>query len=93
MGNLLSRHEISDIFLIFPRNQNLTFHANCLHLDTICMKCQILLSGKNKKKYHQIAAEFAHRVVKFKGRSRCFAVCLMWIGRKRLSASCYGDRM
>ena len=29
--------------------QDLTFHANCLHLETVCMKCQILFSGKNKK--------------------------------------------
>ena len=35
-------------FLIFPRKQDLTFHANCL--QWICMKCQILYTGKNKKK-------------------------------------------
>ena len=46
---------------IFPRKQDLTLHANCLHktgfdiasklspLETICMQCQILFSGKNKK--------------------------------------------
>ena len=32
-----SRQEIGDIFLIFPRKQ------------TICMKCEILFSGKNKE--------------------------------------------
>ena len=40
-----SRRQIADI-LIFPRKQLLAFHANCL---TICMKCQNLMSGKNKK--------------------------------------------
>ena len=35
-----------DNFLIFPIQQVLTFHANCL----LCMKCQNLFSGKNKKK-------------------------------------------
>ena len=33
--------------LIFPIKQDLTFHANCL--QKICMKCQILFYGKNKK--------------------------------------------
>ena len=33
---------------IFPRKQDLTFHANCLHW-TICMKYQNLFSRKNKK--------------------------------------------
>ena len=45
---IFSRRQIDDIFLIFPRKQDLTFHANCL-LETICMKCQILFSRKNKK--------------------------------------------
>ena len=28
--NIFSRRQIDDIFLIFPRKQDLTFHANCL---------------------------------------------------------------
>ena len=38
-------------FLIFPKKQVLTLHANWSPLETICMKCQILFSAKNKKKY------------------------------------------
>ena len=34
--------QIRDIFLIFPRKQDLTFPVSC-------MKCQILFSEKNKK--------------------------------------------
>ena len=61
---IFSRRQI-DIFLIFPRKQDSTFHANCLlrwqfawnvksrflgkYKETICMKCQILFSEKNKK--------------------------------------------
>ena len=41
---IFSRRQIDDIFLIFPRKQDLTFHAK-----TINMKFQILFSGKNKK--------------------------------------------
>ena len=44
---LFSRKQIGDIFHIFHRKQDLTFHANCL--ETICMKFLILFSGKNKK--------------------------------------------
>ena len=53
----LGHIEIS--FLIFPRKQVLTFHANCPK-ETICMKCQYLFSGKNKKKMSSIlsSAEF-----------------------------------
>ena len=49
-------------FVFFPRKQDLTFDANCLHgktgfdiscklcpIETICVKCQILFSEKNKK--------------------------------------------
>ena len=35
-------------------------------METICMKCQILFSGKNKKNISLLSAEFAHRVVKVK---------------------------
>ena len=48
-----SRLQIDDIFLIFfPRKKDLTFHANCL--QTICMICQSLFPGKNKKKNSSI---------------------------------------
>ena len=37
-------------FLFFSRKQDLSFHANCLHLiETICMQCYDLSSGKNLK--------------------------------------------
>ena len=44
-----SRRQIDDTFLIFPGKQDLAFHANCLLLETICMKCRNMFSGKNKK--------------------------------------------
>ena len=47
-------------------SQQLTFHANCLlwtPLETICIECQRLLSGKNKKNIINLpSAEFAQRV-------------------------------
>ena len=61
---LFSRGQMDDIFLVFPRKQDLTFHANCLcwrqfacnvktcfmgTLVTIRMKCKNLFSGKNKQ--------------------------------------------
>ena len=47
---LFSRQQFDDIsFFIFRRKQDLTFHANCPNWRTFCLKCQIPLSGKNKK--------------------------------------------
>ena len=57
--------EIS-FFFIFPRKQDLTFHANCLHWRKFAWKCEILLSGKNKKNTNFLSAEWAKRVVKIK---------------------------
>ena len=42
---LSSRRQIDGSFYF---SQHLTFRANCLH-ETVCMKCQILFSGKNTK--------------------------------------------
>ena len=50
-----SRQQIY-IFLFFPQKIGLTFHANCLLKETICMKCQILFSGKNNKKYFKMSS-------------------------------------
>ena len=48
-------------------SQQLTFHANCLlwtPLETVCIECQHLLSGKNKKNIINLPSpEFAQRVV------------------------------
>ena len=41
-----NRQQIDDMLLLFSRNQEMTFHTNCLQ---ICMKCQILFSGKKNK--------------------------------------------
>ena len=40
------RRLADNIFLIFPRKQDLTLDAN--PMKTICMECQILISWKNK---------------------------------------------
>ena len=47
---IFSRQQIDDIFLIF--SQKTGFDILCklsAAEETICMKCQILFSGKNKK--------------------------------------------
>ena len=64
LGKILA-HNILEYFVIFPRKQNLTFHANCLQMETICMKCKILFSEKTKKHIINLSpAEFAQRMVK-----------------------------
>ena len=52
-----------EYFLIFARKQDLACHAR----ETICMKCPLLFSGKNKKNLINLSsAELAKRVVKVK---------------------------
>ena len=65
LGKILNRRHFEIyFFFIFPRKHDLTFHANCLQwrqspMETICMKHQILFSGKNKKKISK------YRLLKF----------------------------
>ena len=57
LGKIFSR--ALKYFLIFPRIQVLTFHANY-------MKCCIPYSGKNKKNVIVLSSAIAQRVVKVK---------------------------
>ena len=64
--------------MFFPEKQDLTFHANCpmerfdisckfSPVETLCMKCWILFSGKNKKNIiNLLSVELAKSVVKVK---------------------------
>ena len=38
--------------------------------EAVCMKCQNMFSGKNKKNINLSSAEFSHRVVKVKQHSK-----------------------
>ena len=68
MGKFSIR-QIDDIFLIFSQKigfdnsyksvKNLTIHANCLQ-ETICMNCQSLCFGKNKKKKCRVLKFLRH---------------------------------
>ena len=49
LGKILSRRHLKIFFLIFPRKQDLKFHANLLKWRQFAWKCQILFSGENKK--------------------------------------------
>ena len=62
LGKSFRRQHIEIFFLIFHRKQVLAFH-----IETICMKCHSLFSGKNEKTYHPIllSAENAHRIQRF----------------------------
>ena len=65
MLSTLSKISADDIlkqFSYFPQKQDWTFHANLSPMETICMKCQILFSGKNITSLS--SAELAQKVVK-----------------------------
>ena len=49
LGIFFSRRH-NEIFFVFCQKKDLSFHCKLSPLGTICMKCQILFSGKNKKK-------------------------------------------
>ena len=46
---IFSRRQIDDIFLIFARKQDLTFHANCLLRRQFACNVKSCFLGKNKK--------------------------------------------
>ena len=49
---IFSRRQIDDIFLIFPRKQDLTFHE-----ETFCMKCHPVFREKYEKYFKMLPAE------------------------------------
>ena len=65
-GKFFSRRDS----IIFPRKREWTeidISYKLSPMETICMKCQILFSGNNKKNIINLpSAEFAQRVVKVK---------------------------
>ena len=57
-----NRQQTDDIFLFFPRTTGFDSSCKLSPLETICMKCQNPISGKNKKKYFNMlsAGNFTH---------------------------------
>ena len=63
LGKISEDNILKYFFLFFPETD---FDISCKlsPMETICMKCQILVSGKNKKNINLLFAELAQRVVK-----------------------------
>ena len=73
-----SRRQIN-IFLIFPRKQDLTFHAKCPHWRQFAWNIKSCFLGKNKKnisKCHLLKYLSRERSVKTNKSSSCSFVCL-----------------
>ena len=51
---IVSRWQVGDIFLIFPRKQNLTFHANCLHWRQFAWNVKTRFLGKRRKIFQNV---------------------------------------
>ena len=62
LGRISTQH---DIFLFSFFSQKIGFDISCKlpPLETICIKCQSLLSEKNKKKYLKTSAEILHSIL------------------------------
>ena len=55
-------------FFVFFSETGVDISCKLSPIETVCMKFQILFSGKNKKNIISLSsAELAHRVVKVKG--------------------------
>ena len=64
--HLASRQHFEIVFLFFFQKSGSDISCKLLPLKTICMKCQILFSGKNKKNITNLLnAELAKSVVNF----------------------------
>ena len=56
----------SNYFFYFYQETGLDISCKLSPLVTICIKCQILFTGKNKKNINLSSTELAHRMVKVK---------------------------
>ena len=52
-----SRRQSDDIFFYFSQKTGLKIACKLSAVEIICMKCQILLSGENKKYFKITSAE------------------------------------
>ena len=67
LGKIFSRQHIEIFFLIFPRRQDLTFHADCLQWRHFAWNVKSCFPEKNKKNVNNLwSAELAQRVVQIK---------------------------
>ena len=67
LGNILNRRQIDDILLIFPSETGFDISCKLSPTETICMKYQNLLLGKNKKTISNLSpAELVRGVIKLK---------------------------
>ena len=65
LGKIVSRWHIELFFLLFPENMTRHFMQIVSIGDIICIKCQILFSGENKKNIiNLLSTELAQRAVK-----------------------------
>ena len=66
MRKIFNRRHSEIIFLFFSKQTGFDITCKLSPMETVCMKCQILFSRKNKNKKTIIkvsSAELAHRVV------------------------------
>ena len=68
LSEVFSRRHTEIVFSYFSQKTGFDMSFKLSLLETICMKCQIMFSGKNKKKNTNFLffAELAQRMVKVK---------------------------
>ena len=68
LGKIFSRQHFEIFFSFFPRNQDLTFHANCLQGDNLHEMSDPVYVKNKKNIINLSSAENAQRVVKVKSK-------------------------
>ena len=66
LGKIFSRRHIEILFLIFSQKTGFDNLCKLSPLETICMKCLNLFSGKNKKNINLLSVELAQKMLKVK---------------------------
>ena len=62
-----SAHDIMKYFFsYFPQKTGFDISCKLSPVETVCMKHQILISGKNRKNINLLSAELAQREIKVK---------------------------
>ena len=83
LGKIFSRWHFEIFFSYFSQKTGFDISCKLCRMETICMKCQILFSGKNKKNITNLSsAKLIKRVLKVKGKTLAFHLRLVSMRRE-----------
>ena len=78
-SRLIQQWQIDNIFLIFPRKQDLTFHANCLHWRQFAWTVKSCFPGKIRKIFQYAVWKFYPECLIIFASSQIWVHCHVWL--------------